>query len=291
MLKTKDNLYIAGHHPSKLDSRFDLVQSLKPDILAVDKPQDLQSYADRYRKGESVECVADALFTETTIDPDLFRRDCIRLMRTCETVGIEEVYFVDIPSYVRNIVPLYLEDKLGDQTTRENIMALRLKEIQLKRGKDKKIMMLVQDILQLNVFQLVEGMVEYDLDKVRECKERRYNNLAALLVSELMDEPICLRTPFYENTRKRTFGVSDQIEAAFHLILRDLVEGRLSFETAYKEAKPLVDQLQELTFKIYKLSADPEDTEFVKRVQKGKARLDSSIQDGTLKEKLVMSMI
>lgn len=288
MLQTKSNVFIAGHHPSKLDPRFDLIQTIKPDILAVDKPQDLRPYAERVRSGDSATAVAEALFSETIMDPDLFYRDCMRLHNTCQIVGIKEVYFVDIPSYIRNIIPLYLDDEFGDQTTRERIMALRLKEIELKSGGEKKIMMLVQDILQLNIYQHMERMSDYDLAKVRDDKEKLCDRLLELLSDQLKDEPMCLGSSHYENTKKRTLSVLDQVEAAFHLILRDLNSGSLPFEPAYAEAKRLVDQLQELNFRIFKLTADPQDSEFVSRLQRGKTQLDNSIQEGFLKEDLLV---
>lgn len=295
MLKLSNKITIAGHHPSQLAPvrtapRDRLLAEKKPRILVVDKPQDLKPYADQAMAGEKISRVSRKLFEETFMDPILFRKDCIPLMRTCRLLGIEEVHFVEIPSYVGNVVPFYLDNKYGDQTTRERIMSLRLKEIEIKSPPDAAIMFLIEDTLLLNIHRQMDRLDGYMLDKIQSDKAMLVDRLIDLLVSEMAGDPICMGSPVYELLKKRTHDSYDQIESEYRFALRNIFKADSPAESAMNEARQLSDFLCELRFSMFKFLARPKSTRFIQRVKTARQQLDTNIRSGKLKEDFLQEM-
>ncbi len=295
MLQLSNNTVVVGHHPSQLGPvktapRDRLLEEEKPDILVVDKPQDLRRYVDQIAAGEKTGQVTRRLFEETFMDPILFRRDCIPLMQTCRSLGIEEIHFVEIPSYIGNVVPFYLDNKYGDQTTRERIMSLRLREVQHKSPPAAKIMMLVEDTLQLNIYQQMKRLEEFSTDMIQEEKAALADRLCELLTSEMTGDPICMGSTVYSLVKKRTRDNYDQMEEEYRFALRNIFETDSPPESAFHEARQLSDILCELRFSMFKFLADPEGGPFVQRLKKAGKHLDGNIRSGVLREDFLLAM-
>jgi len=288
MLQIADTLFVAGHHPSqlgplKVGSRDALLEKHKPDILVVDKPQDLWPYAQRAVEGESLATITRDIVEETFMNPVLFRNDCVPLMLKCKSLGINEIHFVEIPSYIGNVAPLYLDNKYGGQTTREKIMSLRLKEIQLKRPAATKILMLVEDMLVLHVYQRTKRLKDHDLEKIQADKMTLSDRLIDLLLSEMSHDPIIMGSAIYEQMKHRATDNFDQLEAEYRTVLQGIIESEAPCDAAIKEASQLSDLLCELRFGMFKFVTDPEDSETIMRLKKAKQQLDVNLISGALR--------
>jgi hypothetical protein len=295
MLHLDKNIFLSGHHPSvldprKQDPRIDIIFEQKPDVLVVDKPQDLRSYTDRVLAGERLKDVSRSLFNETFMNPILFRRDCVPLMRACKEAGIPEVYFVDFPSYIGNVAPFYLDNKFGDQTTREGLMSLRLKEIQLRQPEGRKILMFVEDTLQLNIFQGLPKLTGLDLGDIQRRKKELADRLIHLLKAEMSEYPICMGSTVFSRIKKRTRDNCDQIEAVYRGLLREIVSDEAGSEMAITEARQLSDILCELRFSMFKLYADRTDSSLVERLKKAKRELDFNMGSDRLRQDFLVEM-
>lgn len=288
MLQIDHNLIVAGHHPSqlgplKVGTRDALLEEQKPDILVVDKPQDLWPFAQRAVGGESLATITADIVEETFMNPTLFRHDCIPLMFNCKNLGIDEIHFVEIPSYIGNVVPLYLDNKYGGQTTREKIMSLRLKEIQLKQPGATKILMLVEDMLVLHIYQRTKSLKDHDLERVQADKATLSDRLIDLLLAEMHHDPIIMGSSIYDRMKHRATDNYDQLEAEYRTILEGITASDQPSDTEIKEASQLSDLLCEVRFSMFKFITDPEDTATILRLKKAKQQLDVSLISGKLR--------
>ncbi len=289
MLHITDNIFVAGHHPSqlgplKVGPRDALLEEKKPDILVVDKPQDLWPYAERAVGGESLATVTADIVEETFMNPVLFRNDCVPLMFNCRDMGISEIHFVEIPSYIGNVVPLYLDNKYGGQTTREKIMSLRLKEVALKHPDARKILMLVEDMLVLHIYQRTKSLDGHDLERIQADKATLSDRLIDLLLAEMHHDPIILGSSIYERMKHRATDNYDQLEVEYRNLLKGIIESDAPSEAAIKEASQLSDLLCELRFSMFKFITDPSDTATIMRLKKAKQQLDVNLISGKLRD-------
>ena len=136
MLRTNDNIYVAGHHIFKPHIRDQMIEEEKPTIVCIDKPQDLQKYADQIWQGQRTDDVVKQLEQDMCkgFNISLFVKDYVPLIETCKRAGVKELHFISVPVYVEQITPFYIPDQAGivDQVIREGIMSIRAKEIQIK---------------------------------------------------------------------------------------------------------------------------------------------------------------
>lgn len=288
MLQTNDNIYIAGVDINNSKERDQLIEAVKPVIVCIDKPQDWQRYVDQLRSGEKLEQITKQIKGDfPTLNQSIWTQDIAPLIETCKKVYVRELYFIDVPSYLTQTIPLFLEDNLApaEQSIRDGLMSLRAKEIKIKSPKDKKIFMILGDLLQLKVYRMLELIQHYDAHLVQEDKKKLYTVLDGIL-EKMKDEPLLYKEGSILDIILDL--VPNPVESDYQKI-RKAIETRQipaeKLEQTLSEAKSLTDRLDISTFKGFKsLNIDYE------LLRKLKQQLDQNRVSKRLKEDFLLEI-
>jgi hypothetical protein len=301
------NVFIAGHpvdlffrdRPSG-DPRERILERYKPSLVLADKPQDLGQYAVKVRHGESVDHCASRIENETIMESGIFRTDCMPFVNACYNHGAEEIFFVDLPSTVRNVVPLYLDDRFGDQTTRTRVMSLRLQEIRANRSASKNIVMFVDQLLLLNIYEnLLNWRHDNKPETYEAIKTGLYDSLELVLGNHLQNHPIP-GVHTYEKSGRPPDDVFDLWADDYLKILdraiqqnrggarvdNDIVQGGMKLST----------DLFKLSFQMFKLSAPNRNDisrgkkDYMARLVGERKKLGDMLQDGRMRTEFLATM-
>lgn len=291
MLRTNDNMYVAGHHINRPKERDQIIQEVRPDIVCVDKPQDLQVYAQRLMHGTSLDEVTRQLEQDIPgFSRSLFTRDYIPLTETCRRVGVSELYFVDSPSYVSGVTPFFIEDSLGvaDQSFRDGLISLRAKEVNVKSPKERKMLVISGSVLQLKVYRMLELIQHYDASLVQDDKEKLYNALDTILL-QMKNVPELFGSPFAQ-----MLGQLGQrynaIELEYQSIRTAVERGEIPaerLEQTLDEAKKLTNQLDILTIRMIKAGVG---TDLRDIIMQQKRKLDDNWRSEKLKQDILLQI-
>jgi hypothetical protein len=247
----------------------------------------------KVRDGESMDDCAARIENDTIMETGIFRTNCMPFVNACEKHGVEGVYFVDLPSTVRNVVPLYLDDQYGDQITRTRLMSLRLQEVRAVLPGSKTIVMFVDQLLMMNIY---ENLLEWRHDNRPETYEAikwgLYDSLALVLANHLTDRPIP-GTERYEKSGQAPEDLFDQwtddyLKIVDHALEQNRGGGRVDNETV-QAGTSLSEELFRLCFEMYKVSAPRRNdiscgsADYMTRLRRERRKLCDMLLDGSLR--------
>ena len=176
-----DNIIIVGEdHPHPEETRR-RIESIRPKIVCLEEPQDFQKYFNIQFKGEELDAALSEMIKDGLKEfTQQFTAIFSPLAKYFSQIGVEEVYFVGLPSYYEQISPFFLEgnDAVVDDKVREAFMSARTLEV--KNKSSDKIVLRTGMVHEIPCHIMISRAYELGTN-LQEEKESIYNMFKQLL--------------------------------------------------------------------------------------------------------------